>query len=47
MPVALLTFGLVVWRRSRNETARVVFLLFFIPLSLLLEALMFVGSMAK
>lgn len=46
MPVALLTFGFVVWRRA-NETARVVFLLFVIPLSLLLEALMFVASMAK
>ena len=46
MPVALLTFGFVVWRRA-NETARVVFLLFAIPLSLALGALMFVASMAK
>jgi hypothetical protein len=46
MPVALLTFGFIVWRRA-NQTARVVFLLFAIPLSLLLEALVFVGSMAK
>lgn len=46
MPVALLTFGFMVLRRA-NETARVVFLLFAIPLSLLLEALMFVASMAK
>ena len=46
MPVALLTFGFIVWRRA-NQTARVVFLLFVIPLSLALEALMFVASMAK
>jgi hypothetical protein len=46
MPVSLLTYGFIVWRRA-NETARVVFLLFAIPLSLMLEALMFMGSVAK
>jgi hypothetical protein len=46
LPVVLLAFGFVVWRRA-NETARVVFLLFSLPLWLLLEGLMFMGSVAK
>lgn len=46
VPVVLLAFGWLVWRRA-NQTARVVFLMLCLPVSLVVQGLLFAGSIAK